>query len=171
MTSSEILQWQYIGFMKDSTFYKSQFANFAKVKNGILLYKWQEGSGSNRFSIVNFDKGFNALLKTEKDTEEIDFSEGDKKKLKFISEILEKGSYFQQCRRDHGHSTLYILVVRYANEMKVQYYSPFTSPYEMETPDANVNSIKEIFSIMEQNYYKNLTVKKKKEKAKVREVK
>ncbi|MBZ4036290.1 hypothetical protein K6T82_16070 [Flavobacterium sp. 17A] len=164
LTPSEILQWQYIGFMKDSIFYKSQFANFTKVKNGILLCNWQEGSGSNRFSIVDFDNGFNASLKTEQLIEEIDFSEGDKKKLKFIFEILEKASYYQRCSRVHGHSTLYILVVRCNNEMKVQYYWPFTHPYEIKTTDANVNSIQEIFHIMEYNYYKSKTVKNTKKK-------
>ncbi|MCR4031783.1 MULTISPECIES: hypothetical protein [Flavobacterium] len=58
LTPSEILQGRYIDFMKDSVFYKSQFADFTKVKNGILLYKWEEGSGANRFFIVDFDEGF-----------------------------------------------------------------------------------------------------------------
>jgi len=161
LTPSEILQWQYIGFMKDSFFYKSQFANFTKVKNGILLYKWQEGIGSNSFFTVDFDAGFNALIKTEKRTQGVGFSEGDKKKLKFISEILGKGSYYQHCVRDHGHSTLYVLVVRCNNAVKIQYYSPFTNPYEIKTTDANINSIQEIFGIMEQNYYKSRTQKSK----------
>ncbi|MCR4031782.1 MULTISPECIES: hypothetical protein [Flavobacterium] len=111
-------------------------------------------------------KVFKALIKTEKFTEDIGFSEADKKKLRFVSEVLEKGSYYQKCERVHGHSTLYVLVVRCNNEMKTQYYSPFTHPYEIKTSDTNINSIQEIFSIMELNYYKNITIKRPEKKRK-----
>ncbi|MFD2943193.1 hypothetical protein [Flavobacterium notoginsengisoli] len=165
--ASEVLQWQYIGLRGDFASYKSEFANFAKVKNGALLYKWQEGHENGRFLIVDFDENFRAVLKTEKLSEEINFSVGDKKKLKFTSEILEKKSYYQSCKKDHGHDNLYILVVRCNNEMKAQYYSPINHPYEIKSSDINVYLIQEIFRIMDQSFYKDL---KTKNNAKVRKV-
>lgn len=164
--SSEILQWQYMGFMKDSAFYKGEFANFHKVKNGILLYKWQEGIGSSRFFTIDFDKDFNLLIKTENLTEKIDFSIDDKKRLKFIVEILQKESYYQHCRKDDGHANLYVLVVRSNDEMKVQYYSPWASPLKVETSDSNINSIQKIVEIIEQNFYRNISLEKSKKKRK-----
>ncbi|MDQ8011483.1 MAG: hypothetical protein REI96_03460 [Flavobacterium nitrogenifigens] len=158
--ASEILQWRYIGLREDSASYKSEFANFIKVKNGVLLYKWQEGHENGRFLIVDFDKNFNAVLKMKNLNEEVNFSAEDKKKLKFISEILEEKSYYQNCRKDHGHANLYILVVRYNDKMKAQYYSPINHPYEIKSSDINVYLIQEIFSIMDQSLYKDLKTKK-----------
>ncbi|WP_289664589.1 hypothetical protein [Flavobacterium panacagri] len=163
---SEILQWQYIGIRGDSTSYKSEFANFTKIKNGILLYKWHEGHESGQFLVIDFDENFKAVLKTEKLNTEINFSIEEQKKLKFASEILEKKSYYQNCRKDHGHTNLYILVVRRNDEMKAQYYSPMNHPYEIKTADSNVYLIQEIFSAIDRNYYKTITVKKKKERRK-----
>ncbi|MEG0850950.1 MAG: hypothetical protein RSD71_18215 [Flavobacterium sp.] len=166
LTPSETLQWEYLNFMKDSVFYKSQFANFARIKNGVLFYRWQEGSGSNNFFTVDFDENFNASIRTKEFVKKVDFSTADKKKMEFISEILEKESYYQRCLKDHGHSTLYILIVRCNNEVKAQYYSPKTNLYEIETSDTNINLIKEIFSIMDRNYYKSITLKKTMKKCK-----
>ncbi|SFD29518.1 hypothetical protein [Flavobacterium phragmitis] len=153
--ASEVLQWQYIDMRKDSIYYKSEFANFVKIKNGVLLYKWQEGHERGQFLIVDFDKNFSAILKTEKLSKEVNFLVGDQKKLKFASEILEKKSYYQRCRKDHGHAILYILVVRCNDEMKAQYYSPMNHPYEIKTTDSNIYLIQEIFSIMDQALYKD----------------
>ena len=164
--ASEILQWQYIGLRGDSASYKSEFANFIKVKNGVLLYKWQEGYENGQFLVVDFDKNFSAVLKTKNINQEVNFSAEDKKKLKFTCEILEKKSYYQSCRKDHGHANLYILVVRCNNDMKAQYYSPENHPYEIKASDINVYLIQEIFSIMDRNFYIDLKIKKIKRFAK-----
>ncbi|SCX84634.1 hypothetical protein SAMN02927916_0520 [Flavobacterium anhuiense] len=164
--ASEILQWQYIGLRGDSVSYKSEFANFTKVKNGVLLYKWQEGHDNGQFLVVDFDENFRVVLKTKNLNQEVNFSAEDKKKLKFTCEILEKKSYYQSCRKDHGHANLYILVVRCNNDMKAQYYSPENHPYEIKASDINVYLIQEIFSIMDRNFCKDLKIKKNKKVSK-----
>ncbi|WP_426486596.1 hypothetical protein [Flavobacterium sp. 2] len=152
-TSKEV-QEQYLHFIKDSDFSKTEFENFNKIKKGVLLYNWQEGSGSNKFLIVNFDKEFSFFIKSKGFTKKKDFVLEDKKKLNSILEVLEKGSYYQSCDRFDGHSNLYVLIIRCNDEIKVQYFSPFTNLYEIKTSDRNVNSIKEVFEIMQRNYYK-----------------
>ncbi|WP_026726862.1 hypothetical protein [Flavobacterium denitrificans] len=158
---SEELQHQYLSFIKDSDFSKEEFENFNKIKKGALLYNWQEGSGSNQFLIVDFDKDFSFFIKSERFTKKKDFVLEDKKKLSFILEVLEKGNYYQSCNRFDGHSNLYVLLVKCNDEIKIQYFSPSTSLYETKTSDVNVNLIKNVFEIMQRNYYKSIVLKKK----------
>jgi len=159
--TSEELQQQYLHFTKDCSFCEKEFENFKKVKKGVLLYHWKEGIGSNQFLIVDFDKGFSFFIKSEDFTKQKDFILEDKKKLSFILEALEKGNYYQSCEGFDGHSDLYVLIVRNNDEMKVQYFSGFTDLYKVKTADINVSSIKEVFEIMERNYYRSIPINKK----------
>ncbi|WPO80485.1 hypothetical protein [Flavobacterium sp. KACC 22761] len=151
--TSEEVQHQYLSFIGDCDFCKKEFENFDKIKKGALLYHWQEGIGSNQFLIVDFDNDFSFFIKSEGFVKKKDFFLEDKKKLSFILEVLEKGNYYQSCDRFGGHSNLYVLLVKCDDEIKVQYFSPFTDFYEIKTSDKNVSSIKEVFEIMQRNYY------------------
>lgn len=155
---SEEVQRQYLCFIKDSDFLKKEFENFNKISKGVLLYHWTEDIGSNQFLIVDFDKEFEFLIKSEGFTKKKDFVLEDKKKLSFILEILQKGSYCQSCESIDGHSNLYTLFVRCNGETKVQYFSPFKHPYGIETSDVTISSIQEIFKIVETNYYKSIKI-------------
>ncbi|MBS7252932.1 hypothetical protein [Flavobacterium branchiicola] len=159
--SSEEVQRQYLHFISDSDFSKKEFEDFNKIKKGVLLYHWTEGLGSNQFLIVDFDKDFNFFYKSKSLTKKVDFDLEDKKKLSFILESLEKGSYYQSCERVNGHSNLYVLIIKCNNEVKVQYFSPYTNLYEIEPSDVNMNSIREVFGMIESNYYKSISLNKK----------
>lgn len=150
----EDLTSNYKAFNAYSDFYRNQFIDFDKIKNGILLYRWQEGSGSSVFLIANFDDGFHASERRENFIRIKTFSLEDKKNLDIISKTLEKGNYYQSCLVDRGHSSLYILVIRCNNQKKVQYYSPMHSPYEIATSDNNIKLVQKVFEIMDTNFYK-----------------
>ncbi|WP_343696515.1 hypothetical protein [Flavobacterium sp.] len=150
----EDLALSYKAFYSSSNFNINQFEDFDKIKNGILMYRWIEGVQGSTFMIVDFDKGFNAVKTRENSTEAIIFSLEEKMRLKNILEILKKESYYQNCVRDHGHASLYILVIRYNNEKIIQYYSPMNHPYEIKTSDNNIKLIQDVFEIMDRNYYK-----------------
>ncbi|MBE8725267.1 hypothetical protein [Flavobacterium hungaricum] len=151
---SEVIQGQYIHFIEKSDFYKNEFANFSKIKNGVLLYRWEENVGSSRFIIIDLDKGFNALRKNEKNNEEIVFSVEEKKRLKFIQEVLEKGNYYQSCSRNDGHTNVYVMIVRHNDEMKVQYFSPSNNFYKVQSADTNINLTKKMFEIINTHFYR-----------------
>lgn len=147
--SSEDLISNYKSFISSSDFNINQFADFDKIKSGILLYKWQEGTGSSIFLIINFEKEFSAFSKGEKFNREVYFSPKEKSSLKGILQSLQKESYYQSCVIDHGHSSVYILVIRRNDENIVQYYSPFTSPYGINILNDNIKSIQKIFEIVD----------------------
>jgi len=146
---SEDLISSYKSFISSCNFNIKQFADFDKIKNGILLYKWQEGTGSSTFLIINFEKEFSAFSKGEKFNREVYFSQKEKSSLKYIFQSLQKESYYQSCVSAHGHSSIYVLVIRRNDENIVQYYSPFTSPYGVNILNDNIKSIQKIFEIID----------------------
>jgi hypothetical protein len=150
----EDLASNYKAFYSSSYFNINQFEDFDKIKNGILMCRWNEGFKNSTFLIVDFDKGFNVVKKTKNSTEAVILSLEEKKSLKNILEILKKESYYQNCVRDHGHASLYILEIRHNNEKIVQYYSPMSHPYEVVTSNANIKLVQDIFGIMDRGYYR-----------------
>lgn len=75
----EEVEKQYLHFIEDFDFCKNEFALFDKLKNGILLYSWQEGTGSNKFLIIDLDKDFESSIKMENYNKKIGFPETEKK--------------------------------------------------------------------------------------------
>lgn len=146
---SEDLILNYNSLISSSNFNVKQFEEFEKVKNGILLYKWQEGSGNSSFLIVNFDEGFSAFSKREKFSKEVNFSLQDKNNLKSIVQTLKKESYYQSCVMADEHSSAYILVIRRNDENILQYYSPFNSPYKINTLNDTLKSIEKILAMID----------------------
>jgi len=146
---SEDLILNYSSLISSSDFNVKQFEDFNKAKDGILLYKWQEGSGSSSFLIVNYDEKFSAFSKSEKFSKEVNFSVQEKNDLKSIVQTLKKESYYQSCVIAEGHSSVYILVIRRNDENILQYYSPFISPYEINTSYDNIKSIQKILGIID----------------------
>ncbi len=55
---SDDLTSEYKAFYSYSYFNINQFTDFDKIKNGILLYRWDEGHIKSTFLIVNLDRGF-----------------------------------------------------------------------------------------------------------------
>ncbi|SHM67511.1 hypothetical protein [Flavobacterium chilense] len=150
----EDLASNYKAFYSSSYFNVNQFEDFDKIKNGILMCRWNEGFKNATFLIVDFDKGFNAVKKRKNLTEAVILTLEEKMSLKKILGILKKESYYQNCIRDHGHASLYILEIRHNDEKIVQYYSPFNNPYEIVTSNANIELVQDIFSIMDRCYYR-----------------
>ena len=118
------------------------------------MCRWNEGFKESTFLVVDFDKGFNAVKKRENLTEAVILSLEEKMNLKNSLEILKKESYYQNCVRDHGHASLYILEIRRNNEKIIQYYSPINNPYEIVTSNANIKLVQDIFNIMDRGYYR-----------------
>jgi len=153
MPTDELKQ-QYTNFIMDCDFCKNQFADFTKIKNGILFYKWTEGTGNSDFLLIDLDKNFHASIKSKSYNKLINFTLADQKRLQFIFEALEKGDYYQNCLDNHGHSTLYLLIVKRDDEIKIQYYSPFTFPYKIKNSDVNFDLTQKIFEIIDRSFYR-----------------
>lgn len=68
--------------------------------------------------------------------------------------VLEKKSYYQTCKGDLGHSTLYTLVVRRDNKKWIQYFSPNSSLHKVQDLNTNVDLIKNMFEIIDPYFYK-----------------
>lgn len=150
----EDLASNYKAFYSSSYFNINQFEDFNKIKNGILMCRWNEGFKNSTFLIVDFDKEFNAIKKRENSTEAVILSLEEKMRLKNILKILKKESYYQNCAHDHGHASLYILEIRHNDEKIVQYYSPMNHPYEIVTSNANIKLVQDVFGIMDRCYYR-----------------
>lgn len=150
----EIVQSQYLSFFKDCKSCQNQFENFSKMKKGILLYRWTEGVGSNQFLIVDLENLPKGLRIKGDSVDEVSFLPEEKKNLESIMGVLQKGNYYQSCKRYVSHSTMTILIVRFNNEEIINYFSPFFSLHEVNTSDVNVYSIKELFGILSASFYR-----------------
>lgn len=150
----EIIHSQYLSFFEDCKSCEKELEKFSKIKKGILLYRWVEGIGSNQFLIVDLEKGFTGLRIRGDSIDEVNFLSEEKKNLNSIVEVLQKGNYYQTCKKYVSHSAMTLLIVRSNNEEIVQYFSPFFSLHEVNASDTNVNSIKELFGILSASFYR-----------------
>lgn len=139
----------------DSTYlFKNELTNINAAKNGIFYYKWHEGFPSGSFFIVNVDNDYSVSRKSFNFNKNTKLSQEDKGKLNELLKSLKEEAYYQSCSDDRGHQIFHLLIIKFNNQ-KVQYFSSSGFPSEVKMDDDNFKLTKEVFEIINKNFYKN----------------